>query len=54
MAIPARIPEIKETDLKALAKHAVEEANPLYPVPVLFNENDLVEAFKIVKGERDE
>lgn len=54
MEIPARIPEIKDRDMKALAKHAEEEANPLYPVPVIFNQEDLVEAFKVVKGEKDE
>lgn len=54
MEIPSNIPEIKESDLKALAKHASNEANPLYPVPVLFDEEDLVEAFKIVKGEKNE
>lgn len=54
MEIPSNIPEIKESDLTALAKHAANEANPLYPVPVLFDEEDLVEAFKIVKGEKNE
>lgn len=54
MGIPSHIPEIKEVDMKALAKHAEEEANPLYPVPVIFNQEDFVQAFKLVKGEEYE
>ncbi|MCQ2586805.1 MAG: iron-containing alcohol dehydrogenase [Treponema sp.] len=33
--------EIKEEDIPALSKHADKEANPLYPVPVLWNAKEL-------------
>ncbi|NCB01783.1 MAG: iron-containing alcohol dehydrogenase [Spirochaetia bacterium] len=32
--------EIREEDLGALIHHALGEANPLYPVPVIFDEDD--------------
>ena len=51
MGIPKHIPEIKEEDLAGLTEHAVIEANPLYPVPVLFTRAEMTEACKIVKGE---
>lgn len=35
------IPEIKETDIPKLAHYADKEANPLYPVPVLMNAEEL-------------
>lgn len=35
------IPEIKEEDIPRLAKHAAKEANPLYPVPILWNAKEL-------------
>ncbi len=54
MGIPPSIPEIHEADLEELTAHAESEANPLYPVPVIFKPNDLVEAFRIVKGDTDE
>lgn len=34
--IPCGIAEIDLKDIKVLAHHAAKEANPLYPVPVLF------------------
>lgn len=33
--------EIKEEDIPSLSKHADKEANPLYPVPVLWNAKEL-------------
>ena len=35
------IPEIREEDIPKLAHYADKEANPLYPVPVLMNANEL-------------
>jgi hypothetical protein len=51
MGIQKYIPEIKEEDLAGLTEHAVREASPLYPVPVLFTSAEMKEAYKIVKGE---
>ena len=41
MNIPNKITGIEQTDIEALARHAEKEANPLYPVPVLFTKNEL-------------
>ncbi len=51
--IATSIPEIKEEDLVALATHADSEANPLYPVPVIFTPDDFIKAYRIVKGEEE-
>ena len=34
-----------------LAKHASKEANPLYPVPVLWNAKELAPLYRQIKGE---
>ena len=52
MGIQKHIPEIKEEDLAGLTEHAVREAHPLYPVPVLFTHAEMKEAYQIVKGEK--
>ena len=39
--IPDTVPEIREEDLPKLAHYADKEANPLYPVPVLMNAEEL-------------
>lgn len=41
MEIPEKIKEIKPEDIPAMARHAAEEGNPLYPVPVLMDEEEL-------------
>ena len=45
MNIPTSIPEIKEEDIPELAKTADHEANPLYPVPVLYDAKELEEIY---------
>ena len=42
MEIPTKIPEIKEEDLPAIAKSALREANPLYPVPKIMDTEDCI------------
>lgn len=37
MSIPSTIDMVKENDIPTMAKWAYEEANPLYPVPVIYN-----------------
>lgn len=52
MAIPEKIEgkwEIKEEDLPALAKHAFNETNPLYPVPKIFSEKELIDILNLVR-----
>ncbi len=41
MGIPTKIEEIKTEDIAELAKTAEKEANPLYPVPVLYTAKEL-------------
>lgn len=48
--IPAKIKNIKEEDIPLLAKRADKEANPLYPVPVLYDKKKLEEILREVKG----
>lgn len=47
--IPTRIPEILEEDIPVLAGYANQEANPLYPVPVLLNAKELEPYYRMVK-----
>jgi alcohol dehydrogenase len=47
MQIPNTIKGIVDTkDFDVLAEHAVKEANPLYPVPVIFNKKEIIELYK--------
>ncbi len=41
MGIPTTLPGIQEQDIPSLAKRADKEANPLYPVPVLWDAKEL-------------
>ena len=41
MDIPAKLPGIRATDIPKLARFADREANPLYPVPRLFDAREL-------------
>lgn len=45
MNIPSKIKEIKKEDIPALAEIAEKEGNPLYPVPVLMNKEDLAKIY---------
>ena len=44
MGIPTHFPQIREEDIPKMAAWADKEANPLYPVPVIWTKSDL-EAF---------
>lgn len=50
MNIGTAISEIQESDIDELAKTAEHEANPLYPVPVLWTAKDLKEIYLEVKN----
>lgn len=50
MNIPTSIPEIEENDIHELAETAEHEANPLYPVPVLFTAKQLEKLYVEVKN----
>ncbi len=48
MEIPKYIDGIEERDIAQLAMHADNESNPLYPVPVLMDVDDLAQMFRVV------
>lgn len=50
MGIPTKIEQIREEDIKELAKTAEHEANPLYPVPVLMTAEELEKIYYQIKG----
>jgi alcohol dehydrogenase class IV len=41
MGIPKKISELKADDIPTLAVRAFREANPLYPVPVIYNRKEM-------------
>lgn len=41
MSIPEKIKGIKEEDFETIAKRALREANPLYPVPVIWGREEI-------------
>ena len=51
MNIPSHIREIRTEDIPKLAHHASKEANPLYPVPVIYDDDKLAALYKLVKGD---
>lgn len=48
--IEYHLDKIEESDIKDLARQAYQEANPLYPVPKIFEIEDFVEVIRQVKG----
>lgn len=50
MNIPTKIDEIVESDIQGLAVIAEREANPLYPVPVLYTAEQLEQIYYEVKN----
>lgn len=50
MAIPTSIEGISEKDIPQMAKQAVEEANPLYPVPKIFSHKDMEFVLKLIQN----
>ena len=52
--IPTTIPEIRREDVPRLARYADKEANPLYPVPVLMDANELQALYRLVMPKTEE
>ena len=50
MNIPQNIPQIEDKDIPVLAKTAEQEANPLYPVPVLYTAKQLEKIYYKIKN----
>ena len=46
MDVGTKFKELKNEDLKSLADAAYREANPLYPVPVMFSKSDFIRMYK--------
>lgn len=44
--IGTTVPELRRADIPALARHADKEANPLYPVPLLLDADELAQLFE--------
>ena len=48
MNIPTTLKEVKKEDIPAMAVLADKEANPLYPVPVVWNAQELEKLYLLV------
>ena len=48
MQIPTKLDCVKKEDIPYMAMLADKEANPLYPVPVLWNHNELEKIYMLV------
>lgn len=46
MNIPKGFTQIKEEDIPTIVSRALKEANPLYPVPVIFDEDKMTQIVK--------
>lgn len=49
MGIPDRFPQIQESDIPQMIAWAKKEANPLYPVPVIWQEDDFRKLIESVR-----
>jgi len=49
MGIPKRIKGIIESDIPLMAKRALKEANPLYPVPRIMSKEDMLNMYQKIK-----
>lgn len=52
MNIPEKISGIREKDIPVLAVWASQEANPLYPVPVIFGRKDFRTLYRQIMEEK--
>lgn len=52
LGIPRHLGGILADDLETMAAHADAEANPLYPVPVLWGRTALEHMYRVVAGGR--
>ncbi|MFS0864783.1 iron-containing alcohol dehydrogenase [Fredinandcohnia sp. 179-A 10B2 NHS] len=48
MNIPEKISGIKESDILLMVERAYKEANPLYPVPMIFSRDDLKALYNMI------
>lgn len=50
MNIPEHLPQIQEEHIPLLVQRALAEANPLYPVPRIFNADDMTYLYRVIQG----
>ena len=53
MNIPNKLKDIKDEDIPLMAFYANKEANPLYPVPLLLDKNELEKIYYIIRGQNE-
>lgn len=53
MNIPNKLKDIKDEDIPLMAFYANKEANPLYPVPLLLDKNELENIYYIIRGQNE-
>lgn len=51
MDIPTKLDCVRKEDISEMAKYADKEANPLYPVPVLWNAKELEKLYLLISNE---
>lgn len=51
MDLPATLPQLREEDFPQIIRWAMQEANPLYPVPVVWEEEEMTELLRSLKGQ---
>ena len=49
MGIPQGFEQIREEDMDQMAAWAVKEANPLYPVPVIYSRDDIKRVLRQIR-----
>jgi hypothetical protein len=48
MGLPEKITDLKLGDIPLLAGRALREANPLYPVPIIFKRKDMEKVYHCI------
>lgn len=48
MEIPMKVDCIVDSDIPLMAKRAIQEANPLYPVPTIFSKEDMEKLIRMI------
>ncbi|MCH1625253.1 iron-containing alcohol dehydrogenase [Fredinandcohnia quinoae] len=49
MNIPKKVKGIEEQDIPTMVERALKEANPLYPVPMIFSKDDMFQLYQLIK-----
>jgi alcohol dehydrogenase class IV len=49
MNIPQKIDGIVESDIPLMVERALNEANPLYPVPMIFGKEDMLKLYDMIR-----